>query len=147
MRDGEDGRGGSWPLYRRGEGVGEQRDKLYPESFGRRVRECVRVLILREKREVGERADERGLPGSGSERRRARAARSGRPVRKASGAGVGLGPNGQWAGWPGVLARRARPWAELVSVQAGECVRVFFFFKQNTKVVIINSKELIKTPQ
>ena len=54
MRDGEDGRGGSWPLYRRGEGVGEQRDKLYPESFGRRVRECVRVLILREKREVGD---------------------------------------------------------------------------------------------
>jgi len=36
---------GSWPLYRRGEGVGEQRDKLYPESFGRRVRECGGGLI------------------------------------------------------------------------------------------------------
>ena len=33
--------GGSWPLYRRGEGVGEQRDKLYPESFGRRDRKSV----------------------------------------------------------------------------------------------------------
>jgi len=36
---------GPWPLYRRGEGVGEQRDKLYPESFGRRVRECGGGLI------------------------------------------------------------------------------------------------------
>ena len=49
--------------------------------------------------------------------------------RKASGAGAGLGPNGQWAGWPGALARRARPWAELVSVQAGECVRCVFLTK------------------
>jgi hypothetical protein len=43
------------------------------------------------------------------------------------------------------LAERVRPWAELVSVQAGECVCVFF--KPKTKVALNNSNELIKTPQ
>ena len=39
----------------------------------------------------------------------------------------GLGPK-MAGGLAGLarLAERVRPWAELVSVQAGECVRVFF---------------------
>ena len=146
MRVGEDGRGGLGLYIGEGRASGSSGISSIPRASAGGFGSAAAGSSEREKREVGERADERGPPGSGSERRRARAARSGRPVRKASGAGAGLGPNGQWAGWPGALARRARPWAELVSVQAGECVRVFFFL-QNTKVVIINSKELIKTPQ
>ena len=114
----------------------------------RRLRAARRGCLSRAMREVGDELTSGARLAAavrGGERGRARAVDRAEGV---GGAGAGLGPNGQWAGWPG-LARRARPWAELVSVQAGECVRVFCFcfFKQNTKVVIINSKELIKTPQ
>ena len=93
----------------------------------------MRVLILREKREVGEDEVERGPPvsgGGGSERGRARA------VDRAEGVGRWGWPGAEWPvgwlAWPG-LARRARPWAELVSVQAGECVRVCYFLNRTLK--------------
>ena len=92
------------------------------------------MLILREKREVGEDEVERGPPvsgGGGSERGRAR---SGRPVREVSGAG--LGPNGQ-------LGRSGAPGPNPVSVQAA-CV---FFLNTRLKWPITNSNELLKTPK
>ena len=101
------------------------------------------MLILREKREVGEEDVERGPPvsgGGGSEREGARAVdRCGR--RRALGRwALALGQMASWAGW-------GAPGPNPVSVQAAVSVCVCVFFKQNTKVVIINSKELIKTPQ
>ena len=78
------------------------------------------MLILREKREVGEDEVERGPPvsgGGGSERGRAR---SGRPVREVSGAGaLALGQMASWAGW-------GAPGPNPVSVQAAVSACVFF---------------------
>ena len=143
MRDGEDGRGGLGLYIGEGRASGSSGISSIPRASAGGFGSAAAGSSEREKREVGERADERGPPGSGSERRRARAARSGRLMGGflARGLwGAGLGPNGQ-------LGRLGRSWAEpSFGPGCGECVRVFFF-KQNTKVVIINSKELIKTPQ
>ena len=96
-----------------------------------------RGCLSRGLREVGN--------GLTSGARLAAAARGGERGRLTGAGGFGraggLGPK-----MAGGLAERVRPWAELVSVQAGECVRACFF-KPNTKVALNNSNELIKTPQ
>ena len=81
MRVGEDGRGGLGLYIGEGRASGSSGISSIPRASAGGFGSAAAGSSEREKREVGERADERGPPGSGSERRRARAARSGRPVR------------------------------------------------------------------
>ena len=113
---------GARGIYRRGEGVRVPRISIIREGLARRLRERGGKLIRAGQAGGWGRADERGPPGSGSERRRARA-RAGRSTSVGGfrALGAGLGPNGQ-------LGRLGRSWAEpSFGPGCGECVRVFFF--------------------
>ena len=79
MRDGEDGRRGLGLYIGEGRASGSSGISSIPRASAGGFGSAAAGSSEREKREVGERADERGPPGSGSERRRARAGAGGRP--------------------------------------------------------------------